>query len=401
MTFLDFAHFASIRCCLVAIICSIAFGGSAMAQLESAADTSSQENDQKQVVRAIYEATKTAKSTKELTAFLEQCDEALAMELSTANRRYVISLRGWGLNRRGEKKFEMASQLKRIGNDQHESAMKQALEDFDAAIIAAPERYRSWLSRGIAHVSNQNFDRAILDFTEVTKLKADEPNGWFNRAEAFYHRGNFLPAIGDYEVVLRLNSDDAQALTGRGLSSFALQRYDAAVADFDRVISLCPENSAAYLNRGDTYQALCQWNQAESDFEQSIKLKETAAACQRLAWLKATCPDPDVVNHAEARQLVSTAIELGGETVANLDTLAAVEAANGDFESAKSNLSKVIGLVDHQDSDQTGPIKARLMLYENSEPFIQSTTVETTQSDSKTKLESSTDDGQSESGSDK
>lgn len=355
----------------LAIVTLICFGVTNSIAQEPATDAQTKSLDQAKVVRAIYDATKTAKSTKDFTDFLSQCEEALAADLSTENRNYVASLSGWGFNRRGEKHFEMAVQLKRIGNLQHESAMKQAMVDFDAAIVSAPERFRSWISRGIAHVENKNYENAILDFTQVTKLKADEPNGWFNRAEAFYHRGNFQAAIHDYEVALRLNSNDAQALTGRGLSAFALDELEDALADFDRVIQLHPENDAAYLNRGDTLQGLGKWQLAIEDYQRAIKIKETSAAFRRYAWIRSTCPDPAFRDSELAKKMIDRAIALTGETAANLDALAATEAADGDFDSAKTTQQKVIALVNAEEDLNAGQYEARLSLYEKSEQFIQ------------------------------
>ena len=214
--------------------------------------------DQAKIVRAIFESTKTARSEKDFTAFLGQCDRALDGELSDANHKYVVSLTGWAMNRRAEKRLELALKLKKVGNKRYENVMTTAMTDFDKAIIADPQRVRSWMSRGMAHVAKENWGLAILDFTEVAKLKTDEPNGWFNRAEAFYHRGSFEHAIQDYEVALRLNSNDLQSLTGRGLCSLELGKFPEALDDFDKVIKSQPGTDAAHVNRGDALQKLLQ-----------------------------------------------------------------------------------------------------------------------------------------------
>ena len=361
----------NVRAFQLALVLAIGFTVSSLSAQDSTSDSDRESFDQAKVVRAIYDATKTAKTVKEFTAFLTQCENALAAELSPENRSYVVSLKGWGLNRRGEKRFEMAVQLKRIENNQHESVMKLAMEDFDAALIAAPERVRSWMSRGIAHVENNNLDNAILDFTKVTKLKADEANGWFNRAEILYQKGNFDAAIQDYDVVLRLNSTDAQALTGRGLAAFAKGEFDKALSDFDQVVRSHPKNDSAFINRGDAYQGLGKWKLAQSDYEQAIEIRESGAAYQRCAWLKATCPDPKLRDAHTARKMVDRAIALAGYSASNLDTLAAAEAANGDFDSAKTTQQKVIGLVNAEEDEQSEQFQARLLLYEKSEPFVQ------------------------------
>lgn len=355
--------------------------------------------EQKKLVNAIYNATKSAKTEKNYTAFLAQCNEALAKKLSPQNRDYVNSLIGWALNRRGEKRFELAIQLKSIENLQHVQMMELALKDFDQAVIADPNRHRTWMSRGIAQVENGNYDLAIADFTKVIKLKPDESNGWFNRAEALYQRSNpanftkvsskdetsevlsdenlkmqklgYEQAVADYDVVLRLNSNDLQALTGRGHAKFAFGDYAGALADYEQVTKLVPNNATAFVNLGDVHQRLGNWTSAQADYEKALSIEKTGVTCQRAAWFKATCPDESFLDATEALNLVNRAIELVGDTATNLDTLAAAEAATGNFEVAKKTQLKVIGLVNAEISLEANQYQARLALYEKGQPFTQ------------------------------
>lgn len=361
--------FFAVFCTLVVVFSTVCSG---VAQESSAADTV----DQNKLVRAIYDATKTVKTTKELTAFLVQCENALEMELSPENRKYVVSLTGWGLNRRGERHYEMAAQLKRIGNQQHQSAMGKAMKDFDAAIVAAPERYRSWMSRGIAYVANEEYGKALADFTSVIKLKPDVANGWFNRAEVLYQTGKFDYAIEDYNVAIRLNSDDAQAITGRGLSFHSLGEFSKAHADFETVIKLQPQCVEALVNRGDLFQEMERWQESVDDYRAANELKDSAIACQRLAWVLATCPEKEMREFDVALTMAKKAVALSGDTAINLDTLAACEAAKGDFGAAMATQQKVIGLVGAEEEITARPFQARLMLYEKSEPYLQTGAVD-------------------------
>ena len=327
--------------------------------------------DQTKVVRAIFDATKTTKTEKDYTAFLDQCDEALQGELTKANREYVVSLTGWAFSRRGEKRLELAKQLKKVQNKQFDEVMKSAMDDFDKAILADGSRIRSWKSRGIAHVANENWDEAIRDFAKVTKLKADDPNGWFNRAEALYHRGNFDYALKDYTVALQLNSSDLQALTGRGRCQLELGEFNKALEDFDAVIKLQPQSDHAHINRGDVLQKLLRWTEAKVDYEKALSLKESGTACQRIAWLLATCPQDHVRDVEAAHKMITRAMELNGKSPNNMDTLAATEAAAGNFEAAKTTQKELIELVNSEE-ELIESHKVRLMLYEENEPFIQS-----------------------------
>jgi len=331
---------------------------------------------QAKLVRAIYESTKTVKTSKQLTAFVAQCDAALEHKLTSKNTDYVTSLKGWALNLRGQKRMALAMQLRQVGNSQYEPALAQAMKDFDDAILNAPDRYRSWMSRGIAFAQNGDFKNAALNFTTVIKLKTDLGDGWFNRAESLYHLGQFEAAIADYEMVLRLKSDDPQALTGIGHSQLALGKTALALSDYQAVAKLQPGNPNVYVNLGDAFQELGKWKSAQENFDKAISLKPTGVALQRSAWLKATCPDKSFSNPEQAIQLANQAIELNGDSHVNLDTLAAAQAASGKYGIARTTQQKAIVLVTAIDSaesetDGTGVYQARLALYEEEKPFIQ------------------------------
>ena len=328
--------------------------------------------DQTKIVRSIYEMTKTAKTAKQLTVFVEKCESALKLDLTPANSQYVTSLSGWALNRRGNKRLETAKQLRAIGNSQHKSAMKQAMEDFDEAVIRDATRYRTFMSRGIAFMAVEDYRKAALDFTTVIKLKTDLANGWFNRAEALYQLGQYKQAASDYGVVISMDSDDAQALTGRGHCQFELGQIEEAAKDYQRVVELVSDNESAWINLGDARHRQGQWVEAKKFYDKSMGLKKTAVGYQRMAWLHATCPDTSLRNPDKAIEFAKQAIELSGDSVTNLDTLAAAEAALGNFEVAKSTQEKVIGLVSASETVSQGQqkvYKARLAVYESGEPF--------------------------------
>ena len=368
---------------------------------------------QAELVGAIYEATKKTKTLTDYTAFLKQCDQALAMGLNDKNRQYVVSLTGWALNRRAEKRMELSKQLRQIGNSRYESVFHQGMEDFNDATIKAPERVRTWMARGIAHVDNGNYDQGIKDFTQVVKLKPDSVNGWFNRAEALYQRSKigsgsqpviaaadskqgddkkvdsqnpaatvlaedvrrvgFEQAVRDYGAVLRFNSNDAEALTGRAHANFALAKFEVALKDYDQVLKLdsAKKSDVALVNRADCLQSLGRWQDAMDDYAAALKIKKSPIGLQRMAWLKATCPEHTIRDAKSASELVAQAISLGGETALNLDTRAAVEAALGNFEVAKTTQAKVIGLASSESAVETGEFKARMAIYEEGKPFVQ------------------------------
>ena len=335
---------------------------------------------QNQQVTSIYEMTKTAKSSTDYSKMIAEIDSALATELTAKNTAYVTSLKGWALNRRGLLRLETAEQLAAAGSSQAEQAMKLVMADFDQAIECDDQRWRSWLSRGIAWVSQREYEAAIKDFSQVIEMKPAESKAWFNRAEANFYAENYPAAVADYDAVLAMTENDAQALTGRGHAAYAQANFKRALADFELVHNQHPKNCEAIINLADAYQALGRWEEAEDSYFFASRQKPSPIPLQRLAWLKATCPDATFRDTKNAKQLIEKAILLGGESPVVLDTLAAVEAANGNFDAAKQNQEKAIRLVDatspiESDSDQSGSKKTeyqtRMAMYEEGVPYQQ------------------------------
>ncbi|MEM7784227.1 MAG: tetratricopeptide repeat protein [Planctomycetota bacterium] len=296
-------------------------------------------------VMAIYESTKTAKTTQDFTDMVQLCQSTLDLkDLTPENREYVNSLLGWALNRRAEVNFEKAKSLASDQDSKADATLAEAMADFDRGIIAAPQRYRSWMSRGIAHAWASDYRNAARDFTEVLKQKTDHVPAWFNRAEVLYQMDQFEAAVKDYTSVLRFDSEDLQAITGRGHALFALKRYQDAQNDYDRVIEMASQNDVAYLNRGDVLVKLGLWKEAYADFSRANQLAPNSTGLQRLAWMNATCPGKEVYNPELGLARIHRAVQNRPKTIADIETLAAAQASLGKFEEAVNNQRSAIQL---------------------------------------------------------
>jgi tetratricopeptide (TPR) repeat protein len=344
-------------------------------------------DDQKKVVREIYDATKTAKSAPQLTSLIVKCDAAIENRLSQKRDKYVRSLKSWALNRRGAKRCELARQFKSIGNiASYKQAFDETMSDFNDAIATDTTRHRTWNSRGIAYVLDGQYVAAIKDFTEAAKLKADYSVAFFNRAEALYEIKRYDAAVDDYQAYLRLNPNDAQAITGRAHAQLALGKTEQAIADYQLLADAYPQNSTAFVNLGDAQAAAGDWSLAIQNCAAAVaKAKEEQSkniAEQRLAWLYATSSDENVRDAKQSLSLIDGVIErMDQPTIAVLETLAAARAANGQFSDAQTAQKKAIKLAgfDDQAASSNGPVnaapiapvKVRLALYESEKPFVQ------------------------------
>ena len=340
---------------------------------------------QKNLATELFGLTKTAKSSKQLTAMIAKCDSAATAGLNEKYFAYVRSLKAWALNRRGNNRCDTAKQLKAIDNiAQYNIAFEQAINDFNESISIDTARYRTFNSRGIAFVVDEQYLKATQDFTKAVGLKADYTQGYFNRGEVLSAMGKHELAVKDYTTLLSLTPDDAQAMSGRGHANVALKKYEAALTDFNAVIEAYPNNVVARVNRGDCHAAARDWKLSLADYASAKKLtqanqlaggstKLSDLADQRTAWVLATASDASIRDANKAIALIKPCVDRSSSpTVAMLETLAAAQAATGDFDEAKQSQSQVIKLAGAEVSeDESSPHQIRMALYEEEKAYVQ------------------------------
>ena len=319
----------------------------------------------------LYAEAKAAETVEQQNRVLEKIERFREGQTGTELNDYLIKLEAWLLHQRGEAHAKKAAEANRRGEtDIGRRLDAKAMEDFDAAIRLAPDRWKSYHHRGVCYALMGEFERALSDFSKTIELRPQYANAWFNRGEIQYELGRFDKAIDDYTQAIQREPEDAGYYTSRGHTHFQLRQFQKALDDYNRAVSLDPENQEYLANRGDAWRTLGQWSKAADDFRQAIRLDKTfGRAYQAAAWLMATCPDPQFRNANLAVQAAQRAIELDGETgYIHLDTLAAALANGGQFEQARKVLLQAIESAPRENLE---PLHSRLSLYRAHKPYRQ------------------------------
>lgn len=111
---------------------------------------------------------------------------------------------------------------------------------------------------------------------------------------------------------------------------------DTALIAFEKIRTDDPANTWALLQEAWIRSERGEYKQARDLFDQALLHEQTAAAFNLLAWLLATCPDPEVLDGARAIDLARRACALDEwKSAAFIDTLAAAYAETGDFDEAE------------------------------------------------------------------
>jgi tetratricopeptide (TPR) repeat protein len=160
-------------------------------------------------------------------------------------------------------------------------------------------------------------------------------------------------AMLDFEDAIRADSDCWRAVHNRGVLRAQAGQFEKAFDDFNRTIQIKPDFAKAYSN---------------AQYDDAIELDpQSVYAYSGSAWLLATCPDGTVRNPALAIERAKKSIQLSGKKDAlNFDTLAAAQAAAGNFTVAVQTLRQAIELAE---ADERDVYQDRLAMYEHAQPY--------------------------------
>jgi lipoprotein NlpI len=115
------------------------------------------------------------------------------------------------------------------------------------------------------------FDRAIQSFDQVIRLSPNAP-AYSGRGAAYLLKGDFDDAVADFDQATKLDPRYANAYHNRGIARRVLGEFGQAIADFDRAIAIDPKYALAYYERGVTYFDQGALVRALADLKQSSLL---------------------------------------------------------------------------------------------------------------------------------
>ena len=268
-----------------------------------------------------------------------------------------------------------------------------ALGDMNDAIRLDSTVSARFNNRGSLWANKQDYDKAIADYSEAIRLNPKNGAAYGNRGRAWGRKKDYDKAIADYDEALKhkdpnekvgtlsdsdITGGDSTAMVnsravtfnGRGGAWQNKGDYDKAIADYEEAIRLDPKFQVPRRNRRIAWEKKGDWAKAVADFEETLKEgSPTAATCNGLAWLRATCPDEKHRNGQQAVEYSTKACELTAWKESNyFDTLAAAYAEAGDFDKAVEWQKKGMDLAP---AEKKADYETRLKLYQEKKPYRQ------------------------------
>ena len=203
------------------------------------------------------------------------------------------------------------------------------------------------------------------------------PDAWV----AAYNLGNYYQgrqereaAIVKYRAALRVRPHDPQILTNLGATLAETGHLTEALGALREAVRLRPEHVDSQLNLASALELDRKPALAVVAYREALRLRPSSIRAKRqLAWLLATTDDVQVRDGQAALWLARSACADTKRALARCqDTLAAAEAASGDFESAATRARHAAELARRQGEEQAAKhYQARARLYATGQPYVE------------------------------
>lgn len=188
-------------------------------------------------------------------------------------------------------------------------------------------------------------------------------------AEVLTKLNRHSEAAEHYEAALERRENDPELRLKLALARISLGQYEEAAAELRKSIAYRP-SPIAWHHLGNSLVALGQLPKAVECFEEAIRMApDLRVSVNNLAWLLAT--RPAILQPTRAVELAMRLVETTEQKNAgDLDTLAAAQAAAGEFAAAISTSEAAIhAATSAGDTAKADRISKRRALYQQRRPY--------------------------------
>ena len=114
--------------------------------------------------------------------------------------------------------------------------LSQAIEFYNQEIKNKPGNHETLRRRGFIWESKSEYDKAIADFTEATKLAPKVTAAFLDRGRVFLeHKKAFNEASADFSEAIKLDPKCVRAYVGRASARNEKEEFDDAIAQLLKV----------------------------------------------------------------------------------------------------------------------------------------------------------------------
>lgn len=131
------------------------------------------------------------------------------------------------------------------------------------------------IKRGLAFNGNNNYDFAVIDFTEAIKLDSTDMASYIDRGLTYYYKQEIDSAEIDFKYVKSKNTDNKMSEN----ATYWLTKIEFLRGDYKKAILYCDEliennknDAEFYFLRGTAYSNLRKYKEAIEDYDTAIRI---------------------------------------------------------------------------------------------------------------------------------
>jgi tetratricopeptide (TPR) repeat protein len=162
----------------------------------------------------------------------------------------------------------------------------KAIIDYSFCLKNKPENSSFYLKRGNVYAINGQDALSVKDYQNYTRLNPDKNNDqiFYKRAVLNMKSQNFQKAIDDFTLISKLFVK-AEVFDLKADCFYNLKNYNKAIENYTFYLTKKPNNYEVIYKRGDSYLKIDNLNKANNDFKKSATLKwESKGFFYKYGW---------------------------------------------------------------------------------------------------------------------
>jgi len=255
---------------------------------------------------------------------------------------------------------------------QKRGRLEEAVQAYQSILQRIPASGRARLGLAETFLLSGRSTEAVACYRDVLRDEPENPDARIGLGLALIEHGDSGAAEMEFVSVLQADSKNARAVDGLGYALAGQGRFDEAQIRFLEAMRLDPQGAQAHLHYGISLSAQRRVREAVAEYRKAMALdNQLSPACNNLAWILATDPDPQIRSGQEAVALAERACQLTHNEIPGcLGTLAAAYAEVGRFSEAVATAERARDLARKNGREKVAEgIEQRLESYRIGQPY--------------------------------
>jgi tetratricopeptide (TPR) repeat protein len=245
---------------------------------------------------------------------------------------------------------------------------------FAHAIDVTKNNEIAHINLGVVYEKQGRTAEAMNEYQQALEINPHRANTYNNIGDLLDKAGEPAKALAEYQTALRLNPDAIEVHLNLGSVLVELERFDEAAGQFRLAAKLKPDDARPHYETGKALLKQGRDAAAMDEFRQALRLDPgNASILAFTARVLAADENAAVRDGPAALALATRANTLSGDSLPMaIDALGMACAETGDFTNAQICAQKVLDLASAMQMKDTGPMRTRLELYQNNQPWRES-----------------------------